>query len=174
MTDTLLTRLYAHHNWANDALVAACAGLPAEVLDADPLPGAGGWSVRRTLAHVAEAQQAYVNVLTHPERERVRIELADDEVAGSLRATGEALLDMARRWDDGAGEGGGVVEAPLRSADGHVIAPWVVLLQAINHATDHRRQICGQLRALDVTPPRLDGWQLGEEAGGLERPGGAD
>ena len=32
------------------------------------------------------------------------------------------------------------------------------MLQAINHATDHRRQSCGMLKELGIAPPRLGGW----------------
>ena len=78
------------------------------------------------------------------------------------RASGETLRTLAR---DGAAEG-----PSLRSSEGHEIAPWVVLLQALNHATDHRRQIAGMLRALGVTPPRVDGWGFGGSLGAVDPP----
>ena len=40
--------------------------------------------------------------------------------------------------------------------------PWVILVQAINHATEHREQINSMLSALGITPPDLDGWSYGE------------
>ena len=51
--------------------------------------------------------------------------------------------------------------------DGYLVEPWVVLVQVINHATEHRKQVGIMLRALGMTPPRLDGWGYGEMAGGL-------
>jgi uncharacterized damage-inducible protein DinB len=33
-----------------------------------------------------------------------------------------------------------------------------VLIQAVNHAVDHRSQVATQLGQQDVTPPELDGW----------------
>jgi uncharacterized damage-inducible protein DinB len=63
---------------------------------------------------------------------------------------------LARRADDLD------LEARLRTSDGYDVAPWVVLVQAVNHANDHRRQIAGMLRDRGVPPPRLDGWGFGE------------
>ncbi len=41
------------------------------------------------------------------------------------------------------------------------------MVQAINHATEHREQISSMLSALGVTPPELDGWAYGEATHGL-------
>jgi uncharacterized damage-inducible protein DinB len=41
------------------------------------------------------------------------------------------------------------------------------MVQAINHATEHREQISSMLTALGVTPPDLDGWAYGEATGAL-------
>lgn len=35
---------------------------------------------------------------------------------------------------------------------------WVIIVQAINPATEHREQIKSMLSTLGVTPPRIDGW----------------
>jgi uncharacterized damage-inducible protein DinB len=35
------------------------------------------------------------------------------------------------------------------------------MVQAINHATEHREQIKSMLTALGVTPPEIDGWEYG-------------
>jgi uncharacterized damage-inducible protein DinB len=42
------------------------------------------------------------------------------------------------------------------------VEPWVVIVQIINHATEHREQICSMLNALGITPPDMDGWAYGE------------
>jgi uncharacterized damage-inducible protein DinB len=36
------------------------------------------------------------------------------------------------------------------------------MVQVLNHATEHREQICSMLSALGITPPDLDGWAYGE------------
>jgi uncharacterized damage-inducible protein DinB len=41
------------------------------------------------------------------------------------------------------------------------------MVQAINHATEHREQIKSMLSALGVTPPEIDGWSYGEAANAL-------
>lgn len=41
----------------------------------------------------------------------------------------------------------------------------MVLVQAINHATEHRAQIMTTLTQAGVEPPSLDGWTYGEEGG---------
>ncbi len=35
------------------------------------------------------------------------------------------------------------------------------MLQAVNHATEHREQIKSMLNALGMTPPDIDGWDFG-------------
>jgi len=50
----------------------------------------------------------------------------------------------------------------LQTKDGFHTIPWVVMLQVVNHATEHREQIKSMLSALDVTPPDIDGWDYAE------------
>ena len=41
------------------------------------------------------------------------------------------------------------------------------MVQAINHATEHREQIKSMLSSLGVTPPDIDGWDYGLVANAL-------
>ncbi len=41
------------------------------------------------------------------------------------------------------------------------------MVQAINHATEHREQIKSMFSALGVTPPDIDGWTYGEATNAL-------
>ncbi len=50
----------------------------------------------------------------------------------------------------------------VQETEGWWVDPWVVMLQVINHATEHREQIKSMLTALGVTPPSIDGWDYGE------------
>jgi uncharacterized damage-inducible protein DinB len=54
------------------------------------------------------------------------------------------------------------LENPLQTTDGYHVDPWVVMLQVINHATEHREQLKSMLTALGITPPSIDGWDFGE------------
>jgi uncharacterized damage-inducible protein DinB len=70
--------------------------------------------------------------------------------------SGEGLLALAR--EDPSKR----LNTQLRTTDGYFVGPWVVMVQAINHATEHLEQISSMLSALGVTPPDLDGWAYGE------------
>ena len=73
----------------------------------------------------------------------------------SARISGEELLALAK------GERKPFASR-LQTKDGFYTEPWVVMLQVINHATEHREQIKSMLSALGVTPPDIDGWDYGE------------
>lgn len=55
----------------------------------------------------------------------------------------------------------------LQTRDEYLVDPWVVMAQVINHAHEHREQICSMLNALGVAPPDMDGRNYGEAAGAL-------
>lgn len=156
----VLVKLFEHNDWANARLIEACSALSDEQLDAPPALG-GEWSVRRILVHLVAAQQGYLSLLTLPVEARQRISPAFSEFHESARTSGAGLLALA------AAESGGDPGVPLRTTDGYSVEAWVVMVQAINHATEHRRQISGLLRALGVTPPDLDAWTYAEEVGVL-------
>jgi uncharacterized damage-inducible protein DinB len=78
-----------------------------------------------------------------------------------MNASGEGLLALARD------EHGKHLESKLQTRDGYLVEPWVVLVQVINHATEHREQVNSMLSALGVTPPELDGWAYGDSTHAL-------
>jgi uncharacterized damage-inducible protein DinB len=47
----------------------------------------------------------------------------------------------------------------------------LLLLQAVNHGTEHRSQIATILTQLGVEPPEMDGWTYFFESGKLVRVG---
>lgn len=159
MTDALAEHALAHGDWATATLLEACLGLDAEVLDATP--GRATWSVRRTLRHLVESQCAYLSLLTRPVEDRAHVDLELGELPEAARRSGEGLRAVAARLARGEGA------AARRTTDGYRVEPWVVLVQAVNHADDHRRQVCELLRAQGIDPPRLDGWAFGEVTGAL-------
>lgn len=160
MTENIFVRLLEHNNWANLRIIQLCATLSDEQLDAEPQSVTMG-SIRHTLSHLVSAQQGYLSLLTLPVEARTRTSLAFDELAEVARRSGEGLLALAR--DE-------AIQDParqLQTTDGYLVAPWVVLVQVINHAGEHREQIKNMLSALGVNPPDLDGWEYGEAAGSL-------
>lgn len=162
MTENVLGRLFEMNNWANRAIIEACSALDLERLDEKPRADSER-SVRQVLTHLVEAQRGYLALLTLPPEARDADPVPFGDLAESARESGEALLSLAR------GGGGADSETTLDTTDGYRAEPWVVLAQAMIHAMEHRRQICGMLRALGEEPPRLDGWAYGEATGALIR-----
>lgn len=152
-TDTLTT-LFSHHLWANLCLFKRCTALTAEQLDAT-IPGAYG-SIYVTLEHITTSEQSYFSRistgqrLSRPENEP-RMTIA--EMMASLRITGLGLIE----W------------APKVQANDRVTVDWegtardvpktILLVQVINHATEHREQIKAILTELGVESPDLQGWE---------------
>jgi uncharacterized damage-inducible protein DinB len=155
MNENFLVKLFEHNNWANQQIIQACSALNDEQLDAEPNSATIG-SIRRTLVHLVSAQQGYLSLLTLPVAARKRVSLPFTELEESARRSGEGLLALARN------ESGQQLNSQLQTTDGYQVDPWVVMVQVINHATEHREQINSMLSALDITPPDLDGWSYGE------------
>ena len=152
MSENVLARIMEHNNWANDQVIQACAELSDDQLDAEPRSATLG-SIRGTLVHLVAAQRGYLSLLTLPVEERSTAPLEYAELREAARISGQGLLALA--------EAGAFPTERLQTRDGHMVEPWVVMVQVINHATEHREQIKSMLSALGVTPPDVDGWDYG-------------
>lgn len=155
MTENILAKLFEHNNWANTKIIEACSALSADQLDATPESATKG-TIRETLVHLVSAQSSYLKTLTLPVEERrapVTVDFAD--LKTSIEASGESLLAFAK------GEATPFAD-PLETRQGDHVRPWVLMVQIINHATEHREQISSMLTALGITPPDMDGWSYGE------------
>ena len=160
MGERVLVQLFEHNNWANRRILEACAALTDAQLDAEPQTATKG-SIRETLTHLVAAQRGYHALLTLPLEARPVDPLPFDALSASLEHSGGGLLALARAeptadWTE-----------RIRTRDGHLVEPWVVIVQVTNHATEHREQIKSMLTALGVTPPDVDGWSHGEARGAL-------
>lgn len=156
MTYRLLEKLFEHNNWANEEIIRACLALSDEQLDAKPRSATQG-SIRSTLLHLVASQHGYLRLLTLPVEERLAPVPAPPfaEVQKFAATSGESLLELIS-------DGHAFPNARLQTRDGYYVEPWVVVVQIINHATEHREQIKSMLSALGVTPPNIDGWDYGE------------
>ena len=150
MNEEFLVKIFEHNIWANQKIIQACYALRDEQLDAEPHSVTKG-NIRETLSHLVTSQRGYLALLTLPVEERPTAPLEFSELQESARRSGEGLLALASGDQK-------PFEARLKTRDGFYTAPWVVLLQVINHATEHREQIKSMLSALGVTPPDIDGW----------------
>ncbi len=155
MTEFLLKKLFEHNNWANQRIIEACDALSAEQLDAEPQSATKG-TIRRNLLHLVNSQRGYLALLTLPVEARLQAAPPLTDLRESARLSGEGLLALLQ--DDP----GKFPSTRLQTTDGYYVEPYVVMVQIINHASEHREQICSMLSALGVTPPDLDGWSYGE------------
>ncbi len=160
MTESFLVKLFEHNNWANLQIIQACSALSDEQLDAEPQSATKG-SIRSTLLHFVTSQRGYLSLLTLPIEARLNTPLAFAELQESASKSGEGLLALARD------ESSISLKAQLQTRDGYYVEPWVVMVQVINHATEHREQVKSMLSALGVTPPDIDGWVYGEATNAL-------
>ena len=160
MTGNSLEKMFEHNNWANMKILQACSVLTDNQLDAAPQSATEG-SIRSTLLHLVSAQFGYLRILTLPLEERQdRATVQFAELGESLRSSGEKLLELARDVSK-------LPATRIQTRDGYYVEPWVIMVQVINHATEHREQIKSMLTALGVTPPSIDGWDYGEATNAL-------
>jgi len=159
MTEHFLVKLFEHNNWANSQIIQACSALSDAQLDAESQSATIG-SIRQTLVHLVTSQHGYLSLLTLPVEARRAISPAFTELQQAARISGEGLLALAREPSNDQ-------KTQLQTTDGYFVEPWVVIVQIINHATEHREQINSMLSALGVTPPDLDGWAYGEVTNAL-------
>ena len=159
MTETFLVKLFEHNSWANQKIIEACYALSDEQLDTEPHSVTKG-NIRETLSHLVTSQRGYLALLTLPLEERPTFPLEFAALRESARMSGEGLLALAEGEQK-------PFEARLKTRDGFHTEPWVVMLQVINHATEHREQIKSMLSALGVNPPDIDGWDYGHALGAI-------
>ena len=159
MTATLLDDAMAHHTWATERVLDACADLTGDQLRSS-VPGTYG-SILGTLGHLVGSDGWYLTFFRdrpNPIDEEAEVTL--DELHLANRANGEAWLEILATGPDGEldmvehGEGW-----DFHSQLGFRLA------QVIHHGTDHRSQICTALTALGIEPPVIDVWAYGEATG---------
>ena len=159
-----LADFFKHNLWANLRLLDACAQLTDEQLDTS-VPGTYG-SIRDTVVHLLRGEENY---LTHLTGHQPQSSLTPGEFPGietlreHARRTGEGLIAVADTVDPAQMLRGTYRGEPYEMP---VIVP---LMQAINHATDHRSQIATALSQLGVQPPDLQVWAYDEATRGQPR-----
>ncbi|MEO8607622.1 MAG: DinB family protein [Chloroflexota bacterium] len=159
MNENYLARIFEQNNWANQEIIEVCLTLTDEQLDAVPTSATYG-TIRETLLHLIASQKGYLRTLFLPlEVRRDPVTLTLEEVQESATESGQAFLAIAR--DPSSIDG----MTKLRTWDDYIVEPWVLMVQIINHGTEHREQIKSMLTAMGITPPQIDGWYYGEATG---------
>lgn len=159
---SIQARHFEHNNWANQKILQACAVLSDKQLDAAPGSATEG-SIRQTLFHLVAAQAGYLRLLTRPLEERLEPYPYPPytELESLANSTGAALLKLVQ--DEAAVNR----MERIRTRDNHWVEPWVILVQVINHADEHREQVKSMLTALGITPPDIDAWDFGFSTGAM-------
>ena len=155
MSQSTLVKIFEHNNWANIQMIQVCSALSDEQLDTEPHSATKG-TIRQTLLHLVSSQRGYLNLLTLPVEERKKALLEFTDLKAAAQSSGEALLALVKDEENK------IPKTRLQTTDGYYVEPWVVLLQIINHATEHREQLNSMLTALGAQPVYLDGWSYGE------------
>jgi uncharacterized damage-inducible protein DinB len=151
---TTLDALFDHNRWANERLLEACRDLtPAQL--AATVEGTYG-DLGATLAHIASGEVYYVALLTGWKPATAWQQ--DDPFPGIeplLEVVHEAGIRLA------AAAASVAPDKPIERDLGELIPASVILVQAIDHATEHRTHARTILTQLGVEPLAVDGWQYG-------------
>jgi len=153
---TGLPDFFQYNLWANLRLLDACADLSDAQLDATT-KGIYG-SLRETLMHMFGAEERYAQTLTGkipttPALDDMTHFPGFDELCQRAKKSGEALTAFAEQMHQEK------LSQILHLDGGTYDAPVIVMvIQAINHAIDHRSQIATLLSQQGIEPPALDAW----------------
>lgn len=161
----LLVEFLKQNTMMNERLVDACSELSAEQLEATVVGTYG--TIGATLVHIANSQVSYASKFFGEDRPP-RIEelpfpgiaaLRAEMTKGNLR-----LEEVAAIGDDGR---------TVQVTGDDPVGTWnmagrLLLLQAVNHATEHRSQVATILTQLGIEPPDMSGWAFFFDGGHLE------
>ena len=158
-----LDRLLQHMAWANADLFERLAKLPDAALT-HTAPGSE-WSVGAIANHLVTAAENYTQRLhgepRAPEREVPTGSAGISELRAAL-ATADAKLRSAAQLP-----GEDVMNWISFNGEPMSFPRWVLINQAVHHATEHRAQIAGSLAAHGITAIDLDAidvWTLYDES----------
>ncbi len=147
----LSIEIFKHNLWANLRLLDTCAALSEEDLEATA-PGTYG-KVRDTLLHLLASEGRYVGEF-NGKREFMLNEEQDFPGFKALRthavSSGEAFITIV-----GHSNADHILRGTYRDQP-YVMQASILLVQAINHATEHRAHIVSILSQRGVETPRLD------------------
>ncbi len=141
---------FRYNTWATREIIAACRDLTEEQMDATATGSYG--SIIETLRHYISSEASYQARLTGEEPSWDR--RAEDEPDLNLLA--ERVDELDERWER-------FLSTPF-DAERTFVITWhdgidrdvpagVVLMQALQHAIEHRGQICSALTEIGVATP---------------------
>ena len=140
--------------WATARLLNAAAQLTPEELNRDF--GTADKSVLGTLVHTFAADRIWLARVQGTTLEAF-VSPADHDLA-ALQREWPALYDRWKRWAASLTDVSLNEPHTYKDMKGnlHRTPLWQICLHVVNHASHHRGQVSGFLRALGKTPPPLD------------------
>ena len=153
MNDGLM-ELFRHNKWANLRLLDACEKVEDSLLDVEAL-GTYGKS-RDTLVHLFAAEGRYVARLLGEPRDDTFREGGEwpgfVELKERASRSGDALIEIAGRYTPDW-----ILTGTWRG-EPFTMKAIVPIMQAINHATEHRAHVVTALTQQGASMPDLDVW----------------
>jgi uncharacterized damage-inducible protein DinB len=152
MANTTLNRALEHMAWANTQMFTVLAALPADAL-VFTSPGSE-WSVGGITHHLVTAAENYAQRLHGEPRAEKR---EHPTTAADLAALAAAVKVADAKLHAGAQLPGDEITTWISYGGDEISVPrWVLVNQAVHHATEHRAQIAGALAADGNTTLDLD------------------
>lgn len=151
--DTLRTHL-DYTAWATGRLLEAAGKLTPEELTRDF--GTADKSVVGTLAHVFAADRVWMARIEG--KPPAKFITPEDRDLALLSREWPPLLDVWKKWAAGLNDDSLATQAAYQDLKGNAYSTpyWQIILHVVNHATHHRGQVSGFLRAMGHVPPPLD------------------
>lgn len=157
MTDVVIQTAFAHSSWATLRVLEACRGLTAEQIET---PVAGGYgSILETLRHLVGGEAFSLCVLDDdaappPETDAMSIE----QLREVAMATGAGWQEYLAKGPNPA-----QVRREVDEGDGFTRDAGIAfrLVQELQHASEHRTQVCTGLTVLGIAPPKVDVYTYG-------------
>jgi uncharacterized damage-inducible protein DinB len=158
--NTAVVELFTHNRWANLRLLDLCAGLSDELLNAGT-PGTFG-RARETVQHIVEAEENYRHRLLTRQARQAGSQPGDvpaiEELRERVSRSGTGLIAVAERFQPGE-----VFQVTWNNGDVYDVPAVLYLVQAINHATEHRSQVLTILSQQGIDVPDLSAWGYWED-----------
>jgi uncharacterized damage-inducible protein DinB len=141
--------------WASSKLVDGASALTPEELMRDF--ATADHSVLGTLVHVYAADRIWLGRIKGKPPARFLVPEQDMHLA-VLRSDWPALLERWKQWAALLTEESIHRDISYKSTkgDAFVTPTWQIVLHVVNHATHHRGQVSGFLRAMGHIPPSLE------------------
>jgi uncharacterized damage-inducible protein DinB len=153
---TGLADFFKYNLWANRCLLDACENLSDAQLDATTIGTFG--SVRETLMHLLSSEEGYARHVTgkipSPTLKEFTTFPGFDELQRRAKMSGQSLIEAAEQKDLDR----------ILSLDGgtYECQAMIVMMEAIQHAIDHRSQIATLLSQQHIELPYLDAWSYND------------